>query len=34
VGILDYAEIIEACARQDRDALRMLFETEGPRLME
>jgi RNA polymerase sigma-70 factor (ECF subfamily) len=31
--MLDYAETIEACARGEADALRTLFETEGPKLL-
>ena len=31
--MLDYAEIIEGCARGDTEALRRLFEGEGPKLM-
>lgn len=30
---LDYAALVEACARGDREALRVLFEVEGPRLV-
>ncbi len=31
--MLDYAETLEACARGDRSALRMLFEAEAPKLI-
>jgi RNA polymerase sigma-70 factor (ECF subfamily) len=30
---LDHAALLEACASGDRDALRILFEAEGPRLI-
>ncbi|MFN3613870.1 MAG: sigma-70 family RNA polymerase sigma factor [Rubrimonas sp.] len=30
---IDHAALLEACAMGDRGALRMLFETEGPRLV-
>jgi RNA polymerase sigma-70 factor (ECF subfamily) len=31
--MLDYAKIIEGCARKDTEALRALFEAEGPKLL-
>lgn len=31
--MLDYAEIIEGCARKDTEALKLLFEGEGPKLL-
>lgn len=30
--MVDYEAALEACARHDREALRALFETEGPKL--
>jgi RNA polymerase sigma-70 factor (ECF subfamily) len=31
--MLDYSDSLEACARGDRAALRLIFESEGPRLL-